>query len=465
MERLLIVIAATSGLLLVFAFVGMRWFRSLKPGLTIRMQIFIALSGIIGMFAVAMGIIVVERIDARAVRFTKQAAEAEAEIIAQLLSSNLNRSNHSDISLQNAFQGYSTNNAPSMIRLYSLDGSVLSESHARLKLGTSLQLVSADAPLIRNGKRIGYIRVEKTTQRVRAILADFAPMISVIALILAICAALAAYLLGKNIAEPIVKMNEYAQKIADGKSAILAPETGEARELRQLSGSLESMRRQLERRPFVEAFTADLSHELKNPVAAILASTEVLEDGALDEPSTARSFVRRIDEAARRIQVLVDELLQLARLNARGLDAVHLIDLSKLTEEAVAQLDSPARIIANIPTNISVRGDKLWLQRAIVNLLNNAMEHSDARVDISLKIDDVNAIIEVSNQGKVADSVKERIFRRFVTTRGDRGGTGLGLAIVRAVAESHGGEAELIEAGPPLVILRLRLPLGAAISG
>jgi signal transduction histidine kinase len=70
--------------------------------------------------------------------------------------------------------------------------------------------------------------------------------------------------------------------------------------------------------------------------------------------------------------------------------------------------------------------------------------------------DDV--FVRVKNAGSLPAHVRQRAFRRFATTRADKGGTGLGLAIVRAVAEAHGGRAELVETGPPMVEFSLKLP-------
>jgi signal transduction histidine kinase len=67
-------------------------------------------------------------------------------------------------------------------------------------------------------------------------------------------------------------------------------------------------------------------------------------------------------------------------------------------------------------------------------------------------------VLSVSNQGSLAPHVLDRLFRRFITTRRDQGGTGLGLAIVQAVAEAHGGQADVPASGPPRVTFRLRLP-------
>ena len=81
-------------------------------------------------------------------------------------------------------------------------------------------------------------------------------------------------------------------------------------------------------------FAADLSHELKNPVAAIRASAEVLADGALDEPEEASRFVARIREATSRIEALLGDLLSLARIEARGVEDAEVLNLADLAADA-----------------------------------------------------------------------------------------------------------------------------------
>ena len=107
----------------------------------------------------------------------------------------------------------------------------------------------------------------------------------------------------------------------DGEVLRAKPPAPHGREVMRLTTAIDTMRRELEGRPFVEAFAADLSHELKNPVAAIRASAEVLADGALEEPEEAERFLARIREATSRIEALLGELLSLARLEARGATA------------------------------------------------------------------------------------------------------------------------------------------------
>jgi signal transduction histidine kinase len=221
------------------------------------------------------------------------------------------------------------------------------------------------------------------------------------------------------------------------------------------------MRRELSGRPFVETFAADLSHELKNPVAAIRASAEVLEESALEEPAQARHFVQRIREASERIERLLGELLGLAHIEARGAETFAPVDLAKLARRTLDTLgDDRPRVLVVAEGDVRVSGDELWLTRALANLVDNALVHSEpeSRVQIEVERRGDQVVLSVRSSGRVARHVQERLFRRFVTTRSDKGGTGLGLAIVQAVAEAHGGHAELEQAGPPEVTFCLKLP-------
>jgi signal transduction histidine kinase len=177
------------------------------------------------------------------------------------------------------------------------------------------------------------------------------------------------------------------------------------------------MRRELEGRPFVETFAADLSHELKNPVAAIKASAEVLSDGALDEPALARGFVDRISEATSRIEVLLGELLSLARIEARGVSAAEPVDLRQVIDGEVPP--EGRELVVDGPAEPAlVRGDALWLSRLVHNLIDNAVKHSAAgTIRVSLASSGTTLSLSVENDGAVAEHVRAKLFRRFVTTR------------------------------------------------
>ena len=136
-------------------------------------------------------------------------------------------------------------------------------------------------------------------------------------------------------------------------------------------------------------------------------------------------------------------------------------DVGKLARAQVESLrDSRVRLRVDNIGDMRVRGDEDWLGRAIGNLVDNALFHSpaDEKVELEIRRAADGVVVSVENLGTIPDHLKSRLFRRFVTTRSDKGGTGLGLAIVRAVAEAHGGRAELAEPGPPRVVFRVVLP-------
>jgi signal transduction histidine kinase len=282
----------------------------------------------------------------------------------------------------------------------------------------------------------------------------------VISLVLGASAAADAAMIGRAIAEPIERLSVFGERVSRGeRTAPPPPEFG--REVTRLSRALDSMRRELSGRPFVETFAADLSHELKNPVAAIRASAEVLEESALEEPEQARHFVQRIREATERIERLLSELLSLAHIEARGAETFEPIDLARLARRLLETLgDDRPRVSVVSEGDVRVSGDELWLTRALSNLVDNALVHSEPTthvlVEVARQAEDV--VLSVRNQGAIAPHVQDRLFRRFITTRREKGGTGLGLAIVQAVAEAHGGQADVPSSGPPDVTFRLRLP-------
>jgi signal transduction histidine kinase len=296
----------------------------------------------------------------------------------------------------------------------------------------------------------------KTTVAIERLLKDFAPTVLVISLLLGAVAALAAAWIGRTIAGPIETLTRFAGEVSAGGGRALPPPPTTGREVMRLTSSIDSMRRQLEGRPFVETFAADLSHELKNPVAAIRAAAEVLDESALEEPDEARLFVRRIRQAVARIERLLSELLSLARIEARGVEGFPVVDLTDLVRGCAGQ---SARFTLQLTEGVRVRGDAAWLSRAISNLLDNGLLHSTGPVTVILACEETGAVLTVSSLGAVDPHTRSRVFGRFVTTRADKGGTGLGLAIVRAVAEAHRGQARLADAGPPKVDFSLILPL------
>ena len=460
MTRLLVVGAASIGLILFVAFVVGRWLRSRTHGMSVRMQVFFALALIVGAFSAGLGVLVVDRIEARGVRLATQAAQDEATTLAGILAADIARLAGDITPVVSRLEQELKSGANLRFEILDTQGSRVFP-RVRLAVAEEPAIVTVEAPLVVAGTSVGRVRVIKPTVVVERLLADFAPTVLVISLVLGAAAALAAALIGRAIAQPIEKLTTFAEQVSGGERSPTVPATTGGREVDRLARALDSMRRQLEGRPFVETFAADLSHELKNPVAAVRASAEVLEEGAIDEPAQARRFVLRIREATERIEQLLHDLVSLAHIEARGAESLERVDFSLLVRQQMATFgDASARLQLEAVDTLRVRGDVAWLARAVQNLLDNALSHSPADSEVQIKVsrNDQGVTLTVQNAGEVIARVRERLFRRFVTTRAKVGGSGLGLAIVRAVAEAHGGRVELLDSGPPQVRFRLTVP-------
>jgi signal transduction histidine kinase len=460
MIRLLIVGAACVGLILFVAFIVRRWLRTRTHGMSIRMQVFFALALIVGAFSAGLGVLVVDRVEDRAARLAMQAAQDEATTLSGILAADIARLAGDMTPVVARLEQELRSGADLRFEVFDNAGKRLFPSSHPAVSGAPA-FVTVEAPLMVAGQSVGRVRVIKPTVVVERLLADFAPTVLVISLVLGAAAAIAAALIGRANSQPIEKLTIFAEQVSGGERSPAVPATTGGREVDRLASALDSMRRQLEGRPFVETFAADLSHELKNPVAAVRASAEVLEEGAIDEPEQARRFVRRIREATERIERLLHDLVSLAHIEARGAESLERVDFSALVREQLKTFgDATARLQLGAPEALKVRGDAAWLARAVQNLVGNAVAHSPAESVVNLWVvrDAQGVTLTVQNSGEIIARVRERLFRRFVTTRAKDGGSGLGLAIVRAVAEAHGGRVELVDAGPPQVVFRFTVP-------
>ena len=127
-----------------------------------------------------------------------------------------------------------------------------------------------------------------------------------------------------------------------------------------------------------------------------------------------------------------------------------------------------SRVVLETSAAVFVRGDESWLGRAIANLVDNALSHSerDSPARVSVRREEGWVRIAVKSQGAVPIGIGPRLFRRFVTSRGERGGNRHWVAIVRAVAEAHAGAragaGRSSGSGIRLVARRMALPRGAA---
>ncbi len=196
-------------------------------------------------------------------------------------------------------------------------------------------------------------------------------------------------------------------------------------------------------------FVANVSHELKTPIGAISLLAETLaEAGPEDDRGRLTLYLNR---EVKRMESIIDDLLELTRLEEDGAPTEHL-KIDDVVYEAVdiARGLADARgielAIVGVPSGAVVDGERRQLIRALVNLIDNAVRYSDQDSRVSITVDPIRGAvdIEVADSGLgIARPELERIFERFYRVDRARsretGGTGLGLSIVRHVADNHRG--------------------------
>lgn len=199
-------------------------------------------------------------------------------------------------------------------------------------------------------------------------------------------------------------------------------------------------------------FVANVSHELKTPIGALMLLSEAVL-GAKDNPEEVQKFAQRMQSESKRLSELVKEIIDLSRLQSHDpLVAAYEVDIDEVVKESINLSESAAEarhieISLNEKSNGVVIGDRDQLIMAVHNLIENAINYSPEKTRVTVTISDAGELIEVTvaDQGiGIPETEQERIFERFYRVDPARsretGGTGLGLSIVKHVALNHGGE-------------------------
>lgn len=275
-------------------------------------------------------------------------------------------------------------------------------------------------------------------------------LIAVVAVAAVIAAAVGLRLADRTI-RPLRAAAEAARSVAQGELETRIEEHGED-ELSQLATSFNRMTQALSARIDRERrFVADVSHELRTPLTTLKTSIDYLADRVSDLPPRIASAIGLAAEEVRSLQRLVDDLLELSRAEAGGVEvSKEEVDLVNFASELVRRRAPDSDVSIEGPDRLVVATDKMRLERVVGNLLENAVFHAGSSgVCITLDQIDGRARVSVSDSGPgIPEDQLEHIFDRF--WRGDasrrrdgRIGAGLGLAIVRENASLIGADLDV----------------------
>ena len=271
-----------------------------------------------------------------------------------------------------------------------------------------------------------------------------------------------AALVATEVLRPVRRLTTAAETVAATGNLSERVETGSSDELGRLATRFNAMLVALEESVGRQRrLVADASHELRTPLTAARTNVDLLREGKLPEDEARHA----LDEAATELgalTALVSDLVELARGEERKLriEEVQLDDLVAATVERARSRAPHATFVTSLSPTL-VRVDPVLLERAVSNLLDNAVKYSPDGAPIEVSVRDGEVVVADHGPG-IAEEDLPRIFDRFYRAASARAkpGAGLGLAIVREAAEAHGGTATA-ESSSRGARFRLTLPASA----
>jgi signal transduction histidine kinase len=276
---------------------------------------------------------------------------------------------------------------------------------------------------------------------------------------------------------PVRAIGRTARRIASGESRLRLETATMASELREMGGALNGMIDRLEGQALAQAaFTADISHELGNPINTILLQAQLAGDPQVSADEL-RATLRSCGETAGRMNRLRESLLQLSRADATGPSDFAPIDLEPVLEEALGNIRDLAKArqvgLECQPSSLEARGDADLLHQVLVNLLTNAIRHSPAGGTVHLEAQstqDGAVAVTVRDEGPgVAPELVPHLFGRFRSGGKKTGrkmdghgqeaeGNGLGLAICQSILVAHRGSIRYRPGPKGGALFEIRLP-------
>lgn len=345
----------------------------------------------------------------------------------------------------------------------------------------------AAAPIRQQGRVLGAVLVSQSVADIDAALRVVSGSLAGVSLVALGLAALGAAWLGTRMTRSLRAVTAASRDMAAGDLRRRVPDE-HARapaEIGELARALNDMAERLDRLERArQVFIADAAHELRTPLAAASALLEPLLAGAVTDPAQQREFVADAQRELRRLTALAEDLLTLSRLESGApLRAEH-VDLSAVVArvaERLAPLAAARGVSVSVEPGAPVEpaaagrhggagaplvvGERNTLERAIYNLVHNAVGHTPVggavRIELKCAGDRCEVAVLDSGPGIAPDDLPllfERFFRSDRARSRDTGGSGLGLAIAQAAATRHGGSVTAANRPEGGARFTLRLP-------
>jgi two-component system sensor histidine kinase BaeS len=306
-------------------------------------------------------------------------------------------------------------------------------------------------PVSLGGDVFGAIIVARPSDQLRGAWVTLLERLAIALVVALLIAAGLAWYLSRRVARPLLALSGAADEISRGNYGVAVPDVPAGDEIAELAQSFREMAQRLSEAEELERnFLMTVSHELRTPLTAIRGHVSALAEGLAEDPEAREASLDVIAREASRLERLVGDVLDLAKLDAHRF-TVHReeVDMRRLLELAYAAFSEEARRrgidyrqAAEAEPVIVTDGDRVL--QIISNLLSNAFRWTPdgGRIDLSLEAENGTVAVAVGDTGPgIPPEERDRIFRPFWTRDGS--GTGLGLAIARELAVALGGRIEL----------------------
>lgn len=332
-----------------------------------------------------------------------------------------------------------------------LKGRYGARASRRFEGHNNFSVLHVAAPIYMDGQVAGVLTVVKPTTNIIYFMAGARLDILKIGLLSLTAAGFLSFLITSWLTRPLKRLTSYAQSVRDGQNPVL-PDLGR-NELGEMGLALAEMREALEGRRYVEQYVEHLTHELKSPLSAIRGAAELL--GEPMEESRRLRFLDNISNQSRRIQEIVDRMLELAALESRAYQrADEEVAPAGLARGAALSVEPLMKarnlnLSLEVPELPAISGDGFLLGQALANLMLNAIDFSPdgGLISLALSREDSWIYFRVDDQGpSLPDFARAKVFDKFFSLSRPGGGqksTGLGLNFVRQTAWLHGGWVSL----------------------
>ena len=328
-------------------------------------------------------------------------------------------------------------------------------SSTRFSATLQTEMLYLAIPRFKSEKIVGVIRTAIPLLSIGNLLDELYRQFLILLIVLVAIVSMVVINIYRKISQPLAEIIEEANLFAKGDFSTTLPDY-EVKEIAELGSALNRMAAQLDRLENLRKdFVANVSHELKTPIATIKGYVETLLDGAQHDPADLERFLNIVLKQNDRLAAIVDDLLTLSRLESAPItqilelnenDACYLLRFS--AENCQARADAKNIVInVNCKKNINIQVDQSLMTQALVNLIDNAIKYSSENKTITLSAEIINdqVRLSVSDEGPgIPEEHIPRLFERFYRVDKSRsrrvGGTGLGLAIVKHIVHIHGGQ-------------------------